>query len=117
MKLLDRKGHYDCVTIDQLVNKMSDLLIECGHKLSLVHAECVMRPIIRDIDNIMLQPHFDDIDKTEDYQILTISSALLNNPSLTVSLSFQDLGKQVVNPNTNIKCEKSSYDDLYRVTL
>ena len=117
MKLLDRKGHYDCVTIDQLVNKMSDLLIECGHKLSLVHAECVMRPIIRDIDNIMLQPHFDDIDKTEDYQILTVSSALLNNPSLTVSLSFQDLGKQVVNPNTNIKCEKSSYDDLYRVTL
>ena len=117
MRLIDRKDHYNCVTIDQLVNKMSDLLIECGHKLNLVHAECVMRPIIRDIDNIMLQPHFDDIDKTEDYQILTISSALLNNPSLTVSLSFQDLGKQVINPNTNIKCEKSSYDDLYRVTL
>ena len=117
MRLLDRKDHYDCETIDDLLNKMSDLLIECGHKLDLVHAECIMRTIIRDKDNTLSQPHFEDADKVDDYQILTVSAALLNNPSLSVSLSFQDLGKQVVNPNTNIKCEPSSYDDLYRETL
>lgn len=117
MRLLDRKDHYGCTTIDDLLNKMSDLLIECGHKLDLVHAEVIMRAIIKDKKAILTQPHFDDIGRKEDYQILTISSALLNNPSLTVSLSFQDLGKQVINPNTNIKCEMSSYDDLYRETL
>lgn len=117
MRLLDRKDHYDCETIDDLLNKMSDLLIECGHKLHLVHAETVMRTIIKDANLVLAQPHFEDINRTEDYQIITVSSALLNNPSLTVSLSFQDLGKQVINPNTNIKCEKSSYDDLYRETL
>ena len=117
MRLLDRKDHYGCETIDELLNKMSDLLIECGHKLDLVHAEVIMRTIIKDKDAILTQPHFDDIARKDDYQILTVSSALLNNPSLTVSLSFQDLGKQVVNPNTNIKCEKSSYDDLYKEAL
>lgn len=117
MRLLDRKDHYNCEDIDQLVNKMSDLLIECGHKLDLVHAECIIRTIIKDIDNVLIRPRFDNETKLHDYQILTVSSALLNNPSLTVSLSFQDLGKQVTNPNTNIKCEKSTYDYLFSESI
>ena len=117
MRLLDRKDHYNCEDIDQLVNKMSDLLIECGHKLDLVHAECIIRAIIKDIDNVLIRPRFDNETKLKDYQILTVSSALLNNPSLTVSLSFQDLGKQVTNPNTNIKCEKSTYDYLFSESI
>lgn len=117
MRLLDRKDHFDCNTIDELVNKMSDLLIECNHKLDLVHAECIMRSIIKDRTNILAQPHFEDPNRGEDYQILTVTAALLNNPSLTTSLSFQDLGKQVINPTTNRKCKPSSFDDLYRVSL
>jgi hypothetical protein len=117
MRLLDRKDHFDCNTIDELTNKMSDLLIECGHKLHLVHAECIMRSIIKDKDNILAQPRFEDPEKANDYQILTLTTSLLNNPSLTTSLSFQDLGKQVINPTTNRKCKQSSFDDLYRVSL
>lgn len=117
MRLLNRKDHYNCTNIDELVNTMSDLLIECNHKLDLVHAECIIRTIIRDADNVLIQPHFENESKLRDYQILTINSALLNNPSLTVSHSFQDLGKQVTNPNTNIKCEKSTYDYFYSETI
>ena len=117
MRLLDRKDHFDCETIDDLVNKMCDLLIEANHPLDLVHTECIMRAIVRDSENILSQPRFENPDRIDDYQIITISKALLNNPSLTVSLSFQDLGKQVTNVNTNKKCEKSSYDDLYRQYL
>ena len=117
MRLLDRKDHFDCETIDDLVNKMCDLLIEANHPLDLVHTECIMRTIVRDSEHILSQPHFEDPNRIDDYQIITISKALLNNPSLTVSLSFQDLGKQVTNVNTNKKCEKSSYDDLYRQYL
>ena len=117
MRLLDRKDHYGCNTIDEMVNTISSLLVECGHPLDLVHAECIIRTIVKDKDNVLIPPHFEDVNRVDDYQILTISSALLNNPSLTVSLSFQDLGKQVTNPNTNIKCEKSSYDDLYMENL
>ena len=100
-----------------MVSKMAELLIECGHPLDLVHAEVIISTIIKDTTNILIQPHFDDEARSEDYQILTISSALINNPSLTVSLSFQDLGKQVTNPNTNLKCEKSAYDYMYSVVL
>lgn len=117
MRLLDRKDHYECDNIDTLVNKMCDLLIESNHPLDLVHTECIMRTIVRDTENILSQPHFEDPNRIDDYQIITISKALLNNPSLTVSLSFQDLGKQVTNVNTNRKCAKSSYDDLYRPYL
>ena len=117
MRLLDRKDHYECDNIDALVNKMCDLLIESNHPLDLVHTECIMRTIVRDTENILSQPHFEDPNRIDDYQIITISKALLNNPSLTVSLSFQDLGKQVTNVNTNRKCAKSSYDDLYRPYL
>jgi len=117
MRLLDRKDHYGCKNIDDLVNTMCALLVECGHPLDMVHAECIIRTIIKDSENVLIPPHFEDVNRLEDYQILTISAALLNNPSLTVSLSFQDLGKQVTNPNTNIKCEKSSYDDLYMENL
>lgn len=117
MRLLDRKDHFDCDTIDKLVNKMSDLLIECGHKIDLVHAECIIRSIVKDKDNILAHPHFDDPDRVDYYQILTVSAALLNSSSLSLSMSFQDLSKQVINPNTNRKCEQSSYDDLYREDL
>ena len=117
MRLLNRKDHYGCLTVDEMVSKMAELLIECGHPLDLVHAEVIISTIIKDTTNILIQPHFDDEARSEDYQILTISSALINNPSLTVSLSFQDLGKQVTNPNTNLKCEKSAYDYMYSVVL
>ena len=117
MRLLDRKDHFDCNNIDELVNKMCDLLIEANHPLDLVHAECIMRAIVRDKDHILSQPHFEDPDQINDYQIITISKCLLNNPSLTVSLSYQDLGKQITNVNTNKKCEKSAYDDLYCQSL
>ena len=117
MRLLDRKGHFDCETIDQLLNKMADLLVESGHGLDLIHAECIIRSLIRNPNNILDRPNFSDPNEMDNYDILTVSSALLNNPSLTVSLSFQDLGKQVVNPDTYRKYLPSSYDDLYREML
>lgn len=117
MKLLDRKDHLGCQTIDEVVNKISDLLIECGHKIDLVHAECIIASIVKDSENILYRPHFEDPLRAQSYQILRVSDALLNSPSLTRSLSFQDLSKQVTNPNTNRKCATSEFDDLYRETL
>ena len=50
----------------------------------------------------------------DDYQILTVSNALLNSPSISLSLSFEELGRQFINPTTYNKYHKSEYDIYFK---
>lgn len=112
IKLLDRKDHFGCNTIDELINKMVQLTIDSGMRVDAVHCSMIIKGLIRDADNILMPPSFDDGE--DHYQILTVSKALLFNPSFTVSFSFDNANKQIVNPTTYKKYKPSDYDIHYR---
>lgn len=121
MKLLDRSNHYDCNTIDEMVNKLVTLSIESGMSADAVHGSILIKGLIRDKDNILYPPNFKDEKTCENYQILSVTNALLYNPSLTVSFAFESLHKQLINPLTYRKYKPSDYDlffvsDLYNAS-
>ena len=117
-RLLDKKDHFGCQTVDDLVNVMCKLLIEANISANSVHAELIMKNIVRSSDDIMENPRFDDVClQDSDYTILRVTEALVNNPSLTIGLASQEFKKQFANPDTYNKCAKSPLDDYFRETL
>ena len=117
MKLLDRVNHFGCDTIDDMVNKICDLAIESDISVDNVHGSLLIKGLVRRSDDILLSPDFSDAKGCENYQILTLTNALIYNPSLTVSMSFESLNKQITNPHTYRKYKPSDYDLSYKKDL
>lgn len=114
IKLLDRKDHFGCVTIDDMVNHICSLVIESGMSVDAVHCSMLIKGLIRRKDNILFSPDFSDIEQCENYQILRVTDALIYNPSLTISFSFDNINNQIVNPVTYKKYRRSDYDKFFK---
>lgn len=112
-ELLDRKKRLGCETIDEMVQTALDLMIEGQIRRQLVHMELIIRNLLRDADDVLKRPDFTNKDLR--YQILTVTTSLLKNPSLYVTLSFQDLRRQLENPLTYRKVQSSLVDLCYAV--
>ena len=117
IKLLDRVPHFGCQTIDDMVNKLCQLTIDSGTNLDSTHCSMVIKGLVRSNSDILFAPDWSDPDTCDDYQILTLTNALIFNPSLTVSISFESMNKQITNPNTYRKYSKSKYDLYYEEDL
>lgn len=115
-RLLDTNDHLGCSTVDELVNKMADLMIEADMNVLLVHGCMTLKNLIRKRNNIYEYPDFSSWTE-QDYVILKITDALVNNPSLTTGLSSQDLRKQFSDPATYRKHAKASTDVYFRKSL
>lgn len=114
MALLNRTDHEGCSTIDEMCQKMLDLLIESNIKATAVHGEVLINPLIRSVDDILERPNFAKYGESAEYQILTVEAALERHPSVLISLSFQALGRQLTNPLTFRKKETSFIDPFFK---
>lgn len=117
IKLLDRVPHFGCSTIDEMVNKMVDLMIESGITAHAVHASMLIKGLIRTKEDILLEPNWADPNTCEDYQILRVTDALIYNPSLALSISFEYMNKQIISPYTYRKYKKSEYDLSFKESI
>lgn len=117
MAVLDRRGNLGCNTISEICQKLVDLFITSHINLDAVHAELLVKPLIRDKENILKFPKYNTYKSPDDYQILSVSTALEKNPSVLISLSFQALGRQLSNPLTYEKVGTSYLDPFFRETL
>ena len=115
-KLLDTNDHLGCQTVDELVNRMTDLMIEANMGVLLVHGGMILKNLIRRADNIYEYPSFASF-RPQNYKILKLTDALVNSPSLTTGLASQDLRKQFSEPQTYKKCAKASTDVYFRKSL
>ncbi len=109
MDLVDKQNKFDIDNYHDLLNKFIELMVEGKLYTQAIHAECILRNIIRDDQDIQ-QPQ----DFTKDvlsYQITYISKALLHNPSLLISLSYQEIADQFRRASS-YKKEGKSYLDL-----
>ena len=118
IKLLDRKDHYGCRTIDDMVNTLVQLTIDSGMSVDAVHSSMLIKGLIRSKDNILVAPDFMDENLTDDdYQMLSVSNALIYNPSLAVSFAFDNVNKQIINPVTYNKYKPSDYDIFFKENI
>lgn len=113
MRLLDNKSGISSLgitSLEDMVQCMMSLLIQSDIKIRNVHAETILSNLIRSKTDILKRPDFSKYNAIEDSQILTISTALEKHPSVTVSLAFQYLGRQLLSPLTFRKTDSSFVD-------
>jgi len=120
MGLLDTKekrAELGITNIHELAQVFLDLLIESKINVQSVHAEVMLAPLIRSIDDVLERPDFKRYDAIADTQMLTISSALEKHESVLIGLSSQFLGRQLTSPLTFKKSGKSFLDPFYKEKL
>ena len=116
--IVNTSKHLGCNTIDEMAQKMLDLLIESGIEATSVHAEMVMYPLIRKANDRISRPDFKRIVTSNEYQILTIESSLKYSPSITTSLSSTRLKQQLTTMiETYDKTDTSPFDPMFKRTL
>ena len=59
-----------------------------------------MAVVLRETKNILLRPDFTKPENAENYQLLSLSEVIHCCNSLTFSLSFDNISKQLTNPLT-----------------
>lgn len=111
--LVDNANHDNCSTIEEMVQRMADILISYNIPATLLQGEIIITNLIRDSKNVLKRPNFRQIVTNNDYTILTVTTALKKNP-ITTSLSSSYVRYQLVSdPTTFEKSEPSDYDYAY----
>jgi len=99
-----------------------DTVIDGDLTLDAIHCEIIISNQIRSGDDILEFPNWelpglDNLNpKDKDYQILTLKQSLAKHPSLVVTLSFQDVSRQLYNPLSFIKHKTSLMDVFFQVS-
>lgn len=120
MGLLDGKEQrikLNLETLSDYAQALLDLLIESKIDVQAVHAEVLLSSLIRSKEDVLKKPAFKKYDAIADTQVLTVSSALEKHPSALVGISFQYLGRQLLNPLTFRKTGTSFLDPFFSETL
>ena len=109
--LFEKEDHLGCNTIDELVQKMNDLLTEGKIYANIVHCEILVRNLIRSKND---EFKFPNLEKGEEYNIYTIKKALMHHPSPIISLGFERIKEQIKGTLLFKKHGSSIFDDLFR---
>lgn len=118
--LLDKKTYREeegIDTVDKLAQHMIDLVIISKIAAHSVHSEIILRELLRSKKNILKRPDFSVYSGIKDVDILTLKTALSRHPSITVSLSFQELKSQLRNLLTYEKEGQSFLDPYFKESL
>lgn len=100
---------------DEFVNALNGKMIECGlNDIMSLHAEIMIMNQIRDADDILEMPDW-DYPNNNHYRVLTLRRALETNPSIAVSMQFDNIAKTLYNPLSFKKHKPSQLDLFYHV--
>lgn len=95
--------------VSSLINKM----IECGlSDIMSLHAEILIMNQIRDKDDILEMPEW-DYPNNNNYQVLTLRRSLETNPSIAISMQFDNIAKTLYTPLSFKKTKPSQLDLFY----
>lgn len=107
---LNKKSETESMNKDELLQSVLETVVEGKLDVSAIHLETLLSNQIRDIDNILEKPKWEY--PNEPYRMITLDRALRENPSITISLSYQNLSRALYNPLTFRK-NGTSFMDLF----
>lgn len=112
-KILNTNDHMGAKTISELCQIFAEQLIQFGIKYDLVHAECIIRALIRKKSNVYEYPDWTKAGDPNDYQILSLNNALLKNPSALISMSYGYLRRLLISAEFYERTAPSNLDPLF----
>jgi len=96
------------MTKDEALQTLIDLVIDGGLDVDAVHLEVILANQIVSPDNVLAKPNWNN--PYTQYKLLTLDHALVNNPSIVVSLLYKNLGKVLYDPLSYSKHAPSFFD-------
>lgn len=99
------------MTIDNISQKLVDLLVESDINAGVVATEIILNRLIRSEEDIYKRPNFRK-KKLEPYQIITVKKALMKNPSPIIGVSFESIQRQFLSSDLYEKRNAPSYMDV-----
>ena len=112
-KILNTHEHMGATNLSDLCQIFAEKLIQLGIKYELVHAEMIIRALVRKKSNILEFPDFGMGGNLNDYQILKLDEAQLYNPSALVSMPYGYLRRQLMSTELYEKTKPGALDALY----
>lgn len=109
--IINKRDITTSFTRDQILQEFTETIISGGLSAASVHLEIILSNQIRSYKNVLLKPEWDL--KDTEYRILTLNEALTNNPSITISMSYQKLSKALYAPLSYKKHGTSFLDLLF----
>jgi len=100
-------------SLSDVCQLVADSFIEIGIAYNLVHFEALIRGLIRKKSNILEYPDWSRKGDPNDYQVLQVNSALFNNPSALVSITYGYVKKQLLSSELYEKTAPSHLDALF----
>ena len=97
---------------DTILQAFMEALDNGGLGVHSSHASVILSNMIRRKEEVLETPDW-SIPNQDDYQIMTVSSALKYNPSTTVTLMYQGLRRTLINPITYKKRKPSKIDSYF----
>lgn len=112
-KILNTNDHMGAKNISEMCQIFAEQLIQFGIKYDLVHAECIIRALVRKKSNVYEYPDWTRAGDPNDYQILSLNNALLKNPSALISMSYGYLRRLLVSAEFYERTAPSNLDPLF----
>ena len=106
--IIDKTNVTSSMDKDQILQEFISALNASNIKMNSVHAEILLSNQIRSSENIYEIPAWQY--KDPGYTILSLRQALNNNPSVAISLSYQNIKKQFNSASTYDKNKPSIFD-------
>lgn len=100
--ILDRNAEVAKYDKNSILQSFLMTTQECNLKIHAIHAQVLLMNQIRSKKNIHEQPKW-EFPEQDDYQLLTLKKSLESNPSVTVSLMFQNIKRILTDPMTFVK--------------
>lgn len=107
---INKKEITETMNKEEIYMKLIKNIQEGGLGLASVHAEVILSNQIRDVENIYEKPDWSI--PNVPYKIKALNKALMDNPSIAVTLSYQRTSQALYNPST-FKKTKPSVLDLF----
>lgn len=116
--LIYNMNHAGANSLEEMAQMMLNLTIDSKFDAVSVHGEVIIRQLIRKTMSQQKRPEFSRIVMPEDYVILSVLTALKQNPSFSISMSSSFLKYQLIQMTSTFdKFETSDLDWWYKRTL
>ena len=111
-KILNSKEHHGAKTLSELCQIFAEKLVQMNIKYEFVHAEMILKALVRKRTNILEYPDFSAGGNLDDFQIIKLDEALFHNPSVLVGMSYGYLRRALMSPELYKKTAPGALDSL-----
>lgn len=99
-------------SLHDMYASLIELLTRSEIRTPSVHAEMILRALIRDAGDHMKRPDFSSFEEPN-YEVVKLTPAILASPSITNSLAFERVKGQLTSPDVLRKTQSGALDALF----